>query len=301
MSGDEEVPWELVRALGVLALTPPPGTAPVSAALGLPTPSGAEHTATFVLSAPPHAGVHLGTEGQLGGEGLDRVAGFRRALGLTAGEDADHLGALLVLLAELGESADGAAAPATRHRMRRTVAALFAEHIGSWAPGYLSVVAATGGPSLRAWARLTAGTLAAVEAGLPAAPDLPLALRVAAPPPEDATVGGLLDGLLAPVRSGIVLTHDDLVAGAGTLGVGLRRGERRYVLRAMLEQEPAGTGAWLAGFAAGWEHRHRQRWAATDPHLPEDPHHPVAAWWAARAAATAGLLGAHLDAVQVGR
>ena len=73
---------ELWRALGAALVTPPPGNAPLLEALGLPAQTGAEHTGVFVLSAPPRAAIHLGPEGKLGGEGLDRIRGFWRALGL---------------------------------------------------------------------------------------------------------------------------------------------------------------------------------------------------------------------------
>ena len=41
---------------------------PVTASLGLPAPTAAEHTGVFVLAAPPHAAIHLGADGKLGGE-----------------------------------------------------------------------------------------------------------------------------------------------------------------------------------------------------------------------------------------
>ena len=79
-----EVGWELFRSLGAFALTPPPGNGALCAALDLPIPTGVEYTDAFVLSAPPHGAIHLGPEGKLGGEGLDRIAGFWRVLGLPA-------------------------------------------------------------------------------------------------------------------------------------------------------------------------------------------------------------------------
>ena len=59
----EEPGWELLRSLGAAVLTPPPGNGAVCAALDLPSPTGVEHTNAFVLSAPPHAAIHLGPEG----------------------------------------------------------------------------------------------------------------------------------------------------------------------------------------------------------------------------------------------
>ncbi len=103
-ASETEIPdaqrWELLRALGAAVLTPPPGNAAPCEVLGLPAQSGVEHTQVFVLSTPLHAAIHLGPEGQLGGEGLDRISGFWRVLGMDPPEDADHLGTLLMLYAE---------------------------------------------------------------------------------------------------------------------------------------------------------------------------------------------------------
>lgn len=289
---------ELLRALGAVSSTPPPHCGPAAAALGLPAPAAAEHTAVFVLSLPPHAAIHLGEDGKLGGEGLDRVAGFWRALGLTPPGDADHLGALLMLYAELGDAETAAQNESSRAQLRRAREALLWEHLWSWAPGYLTAVQRLGTPTLGTWARLTLDALAR-EARCCAAPaTLPLALR-AAPPPlatvlseASAPVGSgpagsetgdpaghLLDLLLAPVRSGLVLTRENLREAADAAGVGYRVGERRYTLQAMLDQDTAATLGWLSGFARQWASWHIEQQPVTGP----DPRR----WWADRAAGTA--------------
>ena len=125
------------------------------ASLGLPAPTAAEHTGVFVLSAPPHAAIYLGEQGQLGGESLDLVAGFWRAIGLRPPPDADHLGTLLMLYAELADAQQTAHREATRDRLRHASEALLFEHLWSWAPGYLTAVAGLDSPSLAAWARLS--------------------------------------------------------------------------------------------------------------------------------------------------
>ncbi len=271
---------ELLRALGAVASTPPPDCGPVAGSLGLPGLAAAEHTGVFVLSAPPHAAIHLGADGKLGGEGRDRVAGFWRVLGLTPPADPDHLGALLMLYAELGDAEAAVRGEPARERLRRAREALLWEHLWSWAPGYLTAVQRIGTPSLGLWARLTLTALAR-EAGRCAAPAaLPLALR-AAPPALAAAVGdnNLPDLLLAPVRSGIVLTREDLRAAADAAGTGYRIGERRYALQAMLDQDVAATLGWLTGFARQWASWHigQQPVAGPDPRR----------WWAGRAAGTA--------------
>jgi hypothetical protein len=280
---DSPARWELLRALGAVVLTPPPASTSLCEALELPVQTGVEHTDAFVLTAPPHAAIHLGPEGQLGGEGLDRVAGFWRALGLSAPTDADHLGTLLMLYAELGEAERGANQERTRTQVRTARAALFHEHVDSWAPGYLTAVAGLGIASVAEWAVLTAQVLAAerVELGPPAL--LPLALRVAPAGPRGAdSFDETLDALVSPVRSGMILTHRDLLAGAARAGVGVRRGERRFALRAMLTQDADATLGWLAEHALTWAGRHRGERA------PEST--SASSWWSARAAQTARTL-----------
>ena len=275
--------WELLRALGAALVTPPPANQQVAEALGLPVFTGVDHTDAFVLSAPPHAAIHLGPQGKLGGEGLDRVAGFWRALGLVPPEDADHLGVLLMLYAELGEAETAANSPQGGTQLHTARVALFHEHLWSWAPGYLAAVLALDIPSTSAWAELTLETLQQETTEIDPPDALPLALR-AAPDglqPFDS-FDELLDAMVAPVRSGIVLTRRDLGQTAAALGVGYRHGERRYTLKAMLEQDKPATMRWLAGHARSWSKQHR----ATDCGWSCDP----GAWWSGRAESTADVL-----------
>ncbi len=275
---------ELIRSLGAVVLTPPPGNTTLCAALDLPVPTGVEHTDAFVLSAPPHAAIHLGDEGKLGGEGLDRIAGFWRVLGLPAPEDADHLGALLMLYAELTEAEANSSTERGSAQLERLRSVLFHEHIWSWAPGYLLAVAGLGIASITAWARLTDEVLRAEHRSLPAAEMLPLALRAApAGMGEDDSFDETLDALVAPIRSGVVLTYRDLADCARHVGVGLRRGERRFALRAMFEQDARATAAWL-GARARWWSQHCT-WA-------QGSRNDACAWWSHRAANTARVLEA---------
>src|SRR5262249_26146178 len=152
----------------------------------------------------PHAAIHLGPEGKLGGDGLDRIGGFWRALGLKAPEDADHLGALLMLYAELVEAEQNASDERGHAGLHRAKTVLFPGRIWSWAPGYLLAVVGLGIASVTAWARLTEQLLRAEYADLGAAEMLPLALR-AAPPGMDVadSLDETLDALVTPIRSGL--------------------------------------------------------------------------------------------------
>ena len=272
--------WELLRALGAVAGDPADART-AAGALGLPGCGDAEHADVFVLNCPPYASVYLGAEGRLGGEGADRVAGFWRAIGIDPGPgEPDHLTSLLSLYAHLGEAAAESRTARTAAALGQMRQALFDEHLWPWLPGYLSAVTDLGVGALVAWAELTLRVVKRERGGT--GPDgLPLALREA-PAPVDADGGldELLGGLVAPVRSGLILTRRAVAAGAGQVGAGHRIGERRFALRAMLESEPDRTAGWLGQEAARWSQRHLGI-AAGDP---------VQRWWADRATATAAVL-----------
>ena len=272
--------WELLRALGAVADSPAAARS-VGPALGLDPVSDAEHTEAFVLNCPPYAAICLGPQGAIGGEGADRVAGFWRAIGLTPPAEPDHLAALLGLYARLGEAVTGARRPATAAALAQSQAVLFWEHVWPWLPAYLDAVADLAVPSLTRWADLAGRAVAAEFGRLPACPRRPLALREA-PPGASPELGpaDLVELLTVPVRSGLVLTRRRLAEGAGRAGLGFRIGERRFALRAMLEQDPRAILAWLAGEAERWQRRHRDRVPADD----------VTGWWAARAGRTGQVL-----------
>ena len=78
-----------------------------------------------------------------------------------------------------------------------------------------------------------------------------------------------------------MLVRDDLARAARELGIGARVAERRYVLRNLLGQDPAGTLA-LARSGGGR--------AARRPAVLAGP--AIAAHWMDRAAATADVLDA---------
>ncbi len=273
----------VAEALAQLLATPGPGHGRVAEALGLPgEPDPAAHTEVTVLACHPYASVHLGPEGMRGGEAADRVAGFWRALGGTPGPDADHLGALLELAAELARREAQAAEPDRGAAWRRARAALLFEHLAPWLVPWTLEVAELADPWFDAYCRLLLAwyreELAELAPDLPAGPDrLPVALAAAPPglaPDDDQR---LLDHLVAPVRCGLVLTRASLARAAKDLGVGLRLGERRFLLRTLLEQEPVGTWAWLAAEASRWDEAHRA-WA--DQGLPDQG---SARFWSERA------------------
>lgn len=274
---------ELLRALGVLAEPPRPETDRLAALLHLPgTPSEADYTDLFVFQLYPYASVYTSAEGQIGGDARDRVAGFWSAFGLTIPSEPDHLSALLGLYAALSDRERHETEPVRRDALHTARHALFWEHLASWLPVYLGRVEQLGSTTYAAWATLLDATLRdeARHLGEPAA--LPRHLAEAQPlPGGDAGADEWIGALLAPVRAGIILTRADLARCARELGLGLRAGERRLALRALMEQNAKAVAGWLAAEA-------RTRTAAMrDRPVPGAS---ITAWWTARASATAGAL-----------
>lgn len=274
---------ELLRALAVLAEPPDrAGAGRVASALGLgELPRAEEHTELFVFQLYPYASVYLGAEGMVGGEARDRVEGFWRALGQEPPGEADHLAVMLAAYARLCELEEGGGAGARWGAARR---AFLWEHLLSWLPGYLDKLAEVAPPFYRRWGGLLAEALTS-EAGArgPAPETLPLQLRAAPGLGRPDEVGGeqFLRALLAPARSGLILTRADLARAARSFGLGARAGGRLFTLKSMLGQDAAAVLGWLAAEADAAAESH----AARRPSLG-----PVAAWWEARARTTAGLL-----------
>lgn len=284
---------ELLRALAALADPPAIGHGRLTELLGLPDPpEPADHAELFLFQLPPFASIYLGAEGKLGGEARDRVAGFWRAVGQSPPDEPDHITALLGFYAQLSEAEAAEADEARAALLGRGAAALLHEHILPWMGPYLSCVRQIGAPFYAEWAELLLETLEEEHRRRGVAEALPLHLRAAPPLPDPRTAGGdaFLEGILAPVRSGMILTRADLAQGAARVGVAVRAGERRYALAAMMSQDAGGILGWLATQARDWQERH----TASVPVIGEG----VAEDWSARARRAAGLLDALSDAAR---
>ena len=280
---------ELFRALAALAEPPGPEQVRIGAVLGLPgSPDPAQYTEVFLFQLYPYAAVHAGAEGMLGGEAQDRVAGFWRALHRTPPAEPDHLTSLLALYAALADQEDAEPDPAYRLLWGRSRKALLWEHLACWVFPYLDKLGEIAPPFYAAWGKMLAAALEAELNTVGRGDTLPLHLR-AAPPLPDPRNGGsevFLQGILAPVRSGMLLVRSDLTRAARSLGLGLRMGERRFALTSLLSQDSEGTLGWLAAEASGWEQRHLTR-AAVQADTGE-----IARFWAHRAGTAAALLTA---------
>ncbi len=279
---------ELFRVLGSLCEAPTPAARNLGAALALPgRPTDHDHTDVFLFQLYPYASVYLGPEGMLGGEARDRVAGFWRALGFRPPAEPDHLAALLALYASLIEWELEETEVARRALRRQARKALLWEHLLSWVPVFAHKVRRLEIPFYAGWADLlleavidearTVGRQETLSLHLRDAPEL-------SPPSEDPS--SFLAGLLAPVRSGIVLTRADLSRAARDLDLGLRVGERRFVLESFFSQDADASLAWLTQEAYHSAERH-----ASFAHDLSG----ISSFWSGRAQTTAALLSEDLS------
>lgn len=274
---------ELFRALGSLAEPPRDEHRAIARALELDgVPEAHDYTGVFLFQLYPYASVYLSVEGMLGGDARDRVAGFHRALGLTPPPEPDHIASVLSLYASLidAEAAEEDAAGRTAWGHAR--AAFLWEHILTWLPVYLVKVSEVAPRFYRGWAELLLDALLSEARTI--SHDGPPALHLRDVPElahPEADPKGFIGGLLAPAVSGMIVTRSDLARAARNAELGLRIGERAFILRSLFEQDAEATLSWLEDEALGWVPRH-QRLA---PELGD-----VAWYWKERAEAAAARI-----------
>ncbi|HEY0078340.1 MAG TPA: molecular chaperone TorD family protein [Pyrinomonadaceae bacterium] len=280
---------ELFRALAVLAEPPSEQVAPLAEALDLGAlPEASEYTELFVFQLYPYASVYLGAEGMLGGEARDRVAGFWRALGQTPPPEPDHLSVMLALYARLSDFEEREGDARRRESWRHARRAFLWEHLLSWLPVYLKKLSEVASPFYRGWGELLTRALLEESKTLEMQTPLPMALRDGRrlADPRSAEADEFRQTLLSPARSGMILTRSDLARAARKLGLGLRAGERKFVLQSLFDQDAKAVLGWLRDEATLWTNQHREQ----RPTLGQ-----IAEAWEERARSSATLL-AELEA-----
>jgi hypothetical protein len=153
----------------------------------------------------------------------------------------------------------------------------------SWLPFYLDKLAEVADGFYSSWAALLARALVQEREGLEHDATLSLHLRDSTPMADPRTKGGeaFVESLLAPVRSGLILVRTDLERAGSELDLGVRIGERRYVIEALFAQNAISTLDWLVQEADLWGQRHLKREKQTGP---------TARFWADRALGSRDLL-----------
>ena len=234
---------ELLRGCAEVAHAPAPSPG-VRELFGLESFSEAEHTEIFVLELAPEASIYLTPGAHLGGEPLDRLEGFYRALGVNDVRDPMSLSSQLAFLASLIDGfAEGDHEPAKLAALDRVRSAFLFEHLLVWVPVYASVAARLA-PALAPWSEALLEVLEVQFDQLslgewnwsPAV----FGTRLGA---ADAAELSLAELLISPYLSGFVLTRKLLFSKAPQYGLAPRIGTRRFIVSSMLDQDPVATVA----------------------------------------------------------
>jgi TorA maturation chaperone TorD len=275
---------ELFRSLALFAEPPRKESARVAEALELGRlPAESEYTETFLFQLYPYASVYLGAEGMMGGEARDLIAGFWRALGLAPPSEPDHLSVMLALYAELVERAAGEHDATRRERWHHARKAFLWEHLLSWLPVYLQKLDDIASPFYRKWGETLRQALFEEMGATERPAQLPLHLRPSPGlfDPRDHGTEEFLQSLLAPARSGMIIVRADLGRAGRRFDLGLRLGERKFILKSLFNQNPQAVLAWLLEEANAWMERHEQNQASIGL---------IAAAWQKKVEAAARLL-----------
>jgi len=251
---------ELIRALALFAEPPDENLAHISETLGFESlPSADEYTEIFLFNLYPYASVYLGKEGMLGGEARDRIAGFWRVLNLTPPTEPDHLSTILGLyanLCELSENINPQSAirnPQSKrfHHARKV---FFWEHIASWLPAYLHKMKSIASPFYLCWSEILEKVLVeeANALGKPRIISQHLSENLSLHDPREKGFEDFLNSLIAPARSGMILTRDDFARAANELNLGIRIGERKFMIKSLFGQNHKLVLSWLSNEADTW-------------------------------------------------
>lgn len=251
---------ELLRALATLAEPPTDETSNVVEALALGAPPNAdEYTQLFIFDLYPYASIYLGPEGMLGGEARDRISGFWRALGQTPPAESDHLSVMLAFHARLIDLEQAETDPIRNLSWRNSRKAFFWEHMASWLPIYLTKLAEIAPPFYKRWSKILMSALReeAQTVGPPSSLSTHLSQQHELIDPRANNVDDFLQSVLTPVRSGMIFTRTDLTYAARRLGLSLRMGERKFILKTLLAQDAPRVFDWLLKEAEARTARHR--------------------------------------------
>ena len=268
-------PIQAARGLAVLAESPGEEHAMIASSLGLESvPLVAEYSDLFLFQLYPYASVYLGPEGMIGGVARDRIAGFWHAVGLRPPKEPDHLAALLGLYASLIERAGAEGSEAEALLSVQASRTLLFEHLCPWVFSWLDRMQELSSGLYASWANLLESFLLEELSGAGASRFVDESVNSRAvslqhlrnvpslPDPRSDGSEAFIAGVLASIRSGMIITRADLAGIARSLDLGLRAGERRYALEHLIAQDAERTLRALMHEARrqGDAHQHRVTW-----------------------------------------
>ncbi|WP_298208681.1 molecular chaperone TorD family protein [Ferrimicrobium sp.] len=218
-------------------------------------------TELFDFDLPPFASYYLTIGPVLGGTPVDYLRGLLSAYlpPELQPTQPDSLAFLLRLLAFLAEQESWERAEA-----------IFYEALNPWLSTYAHAVATFAPSGLRRIGILLGEICETWYEAVPPVTTLPYLLRHVPEPPSEDDRKDLVDFLLSPVASGLILPRSQLIRITHQREIGMRPGGRRFSFESLLDTSPKATLAAVLESVEG-----QLRW-----YQPMDS--PVSRWWQER-------------------
>ena len=222
-------------------------------------------TELFDFDLPPFASYYLTIGPILGGEPVGYLRGMLSVYLRPELQPSqpDSLALLLRLLALL-----------LRQRSEDRAHVIFYEALSPWLYNYARAISSYAPHGLTRIGSLLDEVYQDWSATMPSALSLPFLLRSA---PEQLIIKdreSVLDSLLSPVASGLILPRSELIRITHRHGLGMRPGGRRFSFESLLDTSPNETLGAILGTIA------------TQLAWYRDVDSPIARWWHGRLAAT---------------
>ena len=219
----------------------------ISDALGLEGASQSDLYRLFIKDLSPFASVYLSPDGNIGGDSQAVISGIYRALGVPVPSDPDHLSSLLSLLSQIliaeAKTIEYGSDP-EHSSVARTREVLVNEHLLTWLPAYLVSAARVAPEPLSNWVSLCWDTLKLLASPNETAGPKDQKVRLY----QADSLSQLIGFLTTPSKSGIILTVSDIETFSEEIGLAVRAGTKRMVLKDIFLAEPDGVSEKIEAF-----------------------------------------------------
>jgi TorA maturation chaperone TorD len=231
-------------------------------------------TELFDFDLPPFASYYLTIGPVLGGEPVGYLRGLLSAYlpPELQPSQPDSLALLLRLLALL-----------LRQRSEDRARVIFYEALSPWLGNYARAILSFAPPGLTRIGLLLDEVYQDWSKTIPSALSLPYLLRSAPEPLKMMDRETVLDSLLSPVASGLILPRSELIRITHRHGLGIRPGGRRFSFQSLLDTSPSETLRAILDSVA------------TQLNWYRSIDSPIALWWHQRLTNTQSSVGEMLN------
>lgn len=210
----------------------------VRVAFGLGDFQDYEYTDAFVLEIVGDASIFLSPDASLGGEPLERIEGFHRALGGEPQHNSSSLVSQLIYYASLLEATEeNRSDPGLAEILRRIRSSYLFEHMLVWIPMYVSYLEGLF-PKLTNWSAALLDVLGSEAQSLGVVDwDLTPSALKDRPTLASVDLNTGLEVFASPYVTGFIVSRSLFKGIAEQYGIAPRVGTRKFMLSSLFEQD----------------------------------------------------------------